>query len=81
MSLPVLIGKATSTDNGRITMPRMRADAIQILVTLEERAKVQEMAKQNSLSMSSYARSRLMRAVQREAEQEELERKAARRRA
>jgi hypothetical protein len=62
-------------------MPRMRADAIQILVTLEERAKVQEMAKQNSLSMSSYARSRLMRAVQREAEQEELERKAARRRA
>ena len=51
-------------------MPRMRADAIQILVTLEERAKVQQMAAQNSLSMSSYARSRLMRAVQREAEQE-----------
>ena len=62
-------------------MPRMRADAIQILVTLEERAKVQQMAVQNALSMSSYARSRLMRAVQREAVQEELERKAARRRA
>ena len=39
------------------------------------------MAAQNSLSMSSYARSRLMRAVQREAEQEQLERKAERRRA
>jgi hypothetical protein len=62
-------------------MPKIRADLIQILVTLEERAKVQQMAAQNALSLSSYARSRLMRAVQREAEQEELERKAARRRA
>ena len=51
--------------------PKIRADAIQILVTPEERAKVQEMAAQNSLSMSSYARSRLMRAVQREAQLEQ----------
>jgi hypothetical protein len=62
-------------------MPKIRVGAIQILVTPEERAKVQQMAAQNALSMSSYARSRLMRAVQREAEQEEFERKAARRRA
>ena len=62
-------------------MPRMRADAIQILVTLEERAKVQQMAVQTPCRCR-HARSRLMRAVQREAEQEELERKAgARRRA
>jgi hypothetical protein len=47
----------------RMRAPKIRADAIQILVTPEERAKVQEMAAQNSLSMSSYARSRLMRAV------------------
>jgi hypothetical protein len=62
-------------------MPRIRADALLIMVTPEERAKVREMATQNSLSMSSYVRSRLMRAIQREAEQEDLERKAARRRA
>ena len=47
MSLSDIVGKATNADKAGTTMPRMRADAIQILVTPEERAKVQEMAKQN----------------------------------
>ena len=52
-------------------MPRSRPFAIQILVTAAERAKVQAMAAQNSLSISSYARSRVMRAVQREEQLEQ----------
>jgi hypothetical protein len=55
---------------------RKRPFAIQIIVSAAEREELQEAAEQNYMSVSSYARSRLLLAMRREAKLEQrLERR------